>query len=161
MLGRFLEDVRRNHALEHATVSLLISRLGPHIRLIGRSTGAGFFIYGNLNPDVVAECARDGLHRLQRGQSHWALTNLCGTNIATAGILAGLSTLAVVENTRKDRLGNAMIAGTIAVIISQPLGRLLQRYVTTSPNLAETEIVSIESTAGGRSHHVRTRRIGA
>src|SRR5687768_4835378 len=138
MLGRYLEDIRRNHALEHATVSLLISRLGPHIRLVGRSSNNGLFIFGNVPADLVAECAREGLKRLQRGQDYWAVTPLCGTNIATAGILAGVSTMAVVQNTRNDRLGNAMVVGTLAVILAQPIGRWLQKHVTTSPRLGET-----------------------
>jgi hypothetical protein len=161
MLASYLDDIRRNHALEHATVSLLITRLGPHIRLVGRSSNDGFFIFGNVPGELVAECAREGLRRLQRGQDYWAVTPLCGTNIATAGILAGLSTMAVVQNTRSDRLSNAMVAGTLAVLLSQPIGRWLQKHVTTSPHLSETEIVSIETKPGSRFHKVRTRRVSA
>src|SRR5688572_14251227 len=103
----FLENVRRNHALEHATVSLLISRLGPDLRLVGRASGDGFFIYGDVPPHMLAECAKEGLARLKRGESFWAVTPLCGTNLATAGILASLSTMAVIGSaSRKDRMGS-------------------------------------------------------
>jgi hypothetical protein len=158
MLIEYLNNVRRNHALEHATVSLLISRLGPDLRLVGRAGGDGFFIYGDVPTDVLASCAREGLRRLQRGEAFWAVTPLCGTNLATAGILASLATLAVAGNGRRGSKGNAMLAGIIAVTLAQPLGRLIQRHVTTSPDLAGTEIVAVESKANGRFHKVRTRR---
>lgn len=161
MLRRFIENVRRNHALEHATVSLLLGRLGPQLRLVGRASSDGFFIYGDVPTETLAECARDGLARLKRGESFWAVTPLCGTNLATAGVLAGLSTMAVLANSHKDRVGNAITAGVLAVVAAQPLGRLIQRHITTSPDLADTEIVSVESRAGGRYHRVRTRRTEA
>ena len=159
MLGRFLADVRRNHALEHATVSLLLSRLGPDLRLIGRATGDGFIIYGDVPTHILARCAQEGLERLKRGEAFWAVSPLCGTNLATAGVLASLSTMAVLGNSaRKDRMGNALFAGILAVTAAQPLGRLIQRHLTTSPDLSDTEIVSIESRRNGRYHKVRTRR---
>ena len=163
MLGRFLGDVRRNHALEHATVSLLISKLGPDLRLIGRATGDGFFIYGDVPSALLADCAREGLTRLQRGEAFWAVTPLCGTNIATAGVLASLSTLAVLgtDAGRKGRLGNAILAGMFAVAVAQPLGRLIQQHLTTSPDLAGTEILSVERRGSGRYHKVKTRRAPA
>jgi len=158
----YIENVRRNHALEHATVSLLISRLGPELRLVGRASGDGFFIYGRVPPDLLADCASEGLARLQRGESFWAVTSLCGTNIAAAGILASLSTMAVLGNgQRRERLGNAMIASMFAVVAAQPLGRWLQRHITTNADLADTTIVSIESRADGRYHKVRTQRAAA
>jgi hypothetical protein len=162
MLSRFVGSVRRNHALEHATVQLLISKLGPDLRLIGRASGDGFFIYGDVPPVALADCARDGLERLQRGEAFWAVTPLCGTNLATAGVLASVASFAVLgDSPRKDKLGSAMFAGIIAVTLAQPLGRLIQRYLTTSPDLADTEIVSIESRPDGRFHKVRTRRLEA
>jgi hypothetical protein len=159
MLTRFIGDVRRNHALEHATVSLLLSKMGPDLRLVGRATGDGFFIYGSVPEDLLGKCAQEGLARLKRGEAFWAVTPLCGTNIATAGLLASLSTMAVLGNGgRRERLGNAIVASTAAVMVAQPLGRMIQRYITTSPDLSDTEIVSVESRGNGRYFKVRTRR---
>jgi hypothetical protein len=162
MLTDFIQNVRRNHALEHATVSMMLSRTGPNLRLIGRATNDGFYIYGDVSPDLLAQCAQEGLARLKRGEEFWAVTPLCGTNLATAGILASLSTMAVIGNgARKDKLGSAIVAGVFAVTLAQPLGRLIQRHITTSPDLADTEIVSIESRGNGRYYKVRTRRAAA
>ncbi|HLF08319.1 MAG TPA: DUF6391 domain-containing protein [Dehalococcoidia bacterium] len=161
MLSRYFGDVRRNHALEHATVSLLLSRLGPNLRLVGRASGDGFFIYGSVPSEVLSQCAQEGLARLQRGEGYWAVTPLCGTNIATAGVLTALASLAVAGNGQKGRLGTAIAAAMLAVTAAQPLGRLIQQHLTTSPDLEGTQIVSVETRAGGRLHKVRTRRQAA
>jgi len=158
MQGTFVGDVRRNHALEHATVQLLIARLGPDLRLVGRASGDGFRIYGHVPPQALAECVRDALDRLQAGEAHWAVTPLCGTNLATAGILASLATLFVAGRT-KDKVANGIVAGIAAVTVAQPLGRMIQEKLTTSPDLADTELVAVESRADGRYHRIRTRRV--
>ena len=158
MLGRFVGDVRRNHALEHATVQLLIARIGPDLRIVGRAAGDGFRLYGHVPPQALAECVRDALNRLQAGEAHWAVTPLCGTNLATAGILASLATLFVANRT-KDKVANGIVAGIAAVTVAQPLGRMIQEKLTTSPDLADTELLAIESRADGRYHRIRTRRV--
>ena len=161
MLGRLIGTVRRNHALEHATVQLLIARLGPDLRLVGRASHNGFFIYGDLPSEAVKQCANEALSRLKAGEGYWAVTSLCGTNLATAGILASLASTAVLGTGKKRNLQGAMLAGIAAVTLAQPVGRLIQRYITTSPDLAETEIVSIETKPNGRMHRVTTRRVNA
>jgi len=55
MLGKLIGSVRRNHALEHATVSILMGRLGPGTRMVGRATGSGFYIYGDVPAERVQE----------------------------------------------------------------------------------------------------------
>lgn len=158
MLSRFFADVRRNHALEHATVSILLGRVGPDLRVAGRASGDGFFLYADAPQALLTECVNEALTRLQRGEAFWAVTPHCGTNIATAGILAGLgSALALGNGKRSDRLGGAMVASMAAIIISQPVGRLIQKYITTSPDLEGVEVVAIE-TKNQRFYKVRTRR---
>jgi len=157
MLPRVVEDIRRNHALEHATVSLLLNRVGPDLRVAGRASGDGFFLYADLPHALLTECVNEALTRLQRGEAFWAVTPHCGTNIATTGVLATLASSAVMGNKRSDRMGLGIIAAMVAVIVAQPIGRLIQKHLTTSPNLSETEVVSIE-TKNGRFYKVRTRR---
>ena len=145
MLNEYITNVRRNHALEHATVSLLLGRLGPDIRVVGRASADGFFLYGDIPNELLSQCAQEALTRLQRGEAFWAVTPHCGTNIATTGVLAGLSTLAVTSaNGQKDRVSRAILVSMLAVVVAQPLGRLIQRHLTTSPDLIGTEIVAIE-----------------
>jgi hypothetical protein len=159
MLKRVINAVRRNHALEHATVSILLSRRGPHLRVLGRAAPDGFYIYGDIPTDALREFADEGLARLQRGESHLAVSPLCGTNLAVAGVLAGLASLfAMGGRTRLDGIPRALTAAMLAVIAAQPLGRLVQKHVTTSPELDGMRIVSVEPMGRRfpRLHKVRT-----
>src|SRR3989304_10578610 len=90
MLKRVVNAVRRNPALEHATISILLSRHGPNIRVRGRAAPDGFYIYGDIPTETLRELAHEGLARLQRGESHLAVSPLCGTHLAVAGGPAGV-----------------------------------------------------------------------
>jgi len=163
MLGKIIEAVRRNHALEHATISILMGRLSPGVRMVGRATGSGFYIYGDVPTDRVEESAAEGLARLKRGEAGLAVSPLCGTNLAVAGLLAGTSSLLVLGNrSRLERLPNVILSAMVAVLAAQPLGRLVQRHITTSPELADMEIVGIRQGWHGaaRYHKVETRQRG-
>jgi hypothetical protein len=157
MLRRFIEATRRNHALEHGTVSILLSRGGPYPRLVGRAVSDGFYIYGRVRTDVLTVCAHEALDRFQRGEGSLAVTPLCGTNIAVAGILAGtLSVLAMGAGRRVERLPNVFVAAMLGVVLSQPVGRWLQAHGTTNPDLDGLRIVAVHRTLGGRVHKVQT-----
>ncbi len=159
MLKRLINAIRRNHALEHATISILLSRHGPHMRVIGRAAPDGFYIYGDIPTERLKEFAHEGLARLQRGESHLAVSPLCGTNLAVAGVLAGLASLfAMGSRNRLQGIPGAIMAAMLAVIAAQPLGRLVQKHVTTSPELDGVRIVSVEPMGRRfpRLHKVRT-----
>ena len=166
MLGRIFGAIRRNHALEHATVSILMGRLGPDTRLVGRATPTGFYVYGDLPTDKLEESAREGLARLQHGEERLAVSPLCGTNLAVAGIMAGLASLLSAGGSRSrwERLPMALLASMLAVIAAQPMGRWLQKRLTTDPDLSDVEIVGVRRADGGLSpyHKVETsHRAGA
>ena len=145
MLKRVVNAVRRNHALEHATISILLSRHGPNIRVLGRAAPDGFYIYGDIPTETLREMANEGLVRLQRGESHLAVSPLCGTNLAVAGVLAGFASLfAMGGRSRLDGIPGVIMAAMLAVLAAQPLGRLVQKHVTTSPELDGMRIVSVE-----------------
>jgi hypothetical protein len=164
MLAGMIAAIRRNHALEHATVSILLGRLGQDTRLVGRASWDGFYIYGNVPADKISECAAEGLARLKQGESHLAVSPLCGTNLAVAGILAGLaSVVAVGKRRRFERLPNVLTAAVLAVVGAQPLGRLIQRHVTTSADVDGLEIVGVSPAGRGLIplHKVKTVCRGA
>lgn len=162
MIKRVIDAVRRNHALEHATISVLISRQGIRSRILGRAAADGFYIYGDVATDALREFADEGLARLQRGESHLAVSPMCGTNLAVAGLLAGAgSLLAMGRGSRIEAVPRALIAAMLAVIAAQPLGRLVQKHVTTSPELAGLRIVSVEPMGKRfrKLHKVRTEPV--
>ena len=161
MIADIVAAVRRNHALEHATITVLLKRLGHDIRMVGRATRDGYYLYADVPTEMLEECTYEALHRLKSGEGHLAVTPLCGTNLAVAGALAGVaSMIALGDGRRTERLPSAVFASMIAVIVAQPTGRMVQRDLTTSPDLADTEIVGIK--AGGRGgakfHKVQTVR---
>ncbi len=157
MIGRIVGSVRRNHALEHATVSVLLSRLGPNVRLVGRAVSDGFYIYtSTLKADQLESAADEALDRMQRGESHLAVSPLCGTNLAVGGSLAGLAALmAVGSGDRWERMPNVLTAAMLAVMAGQPLGRLAQKYLTTSPDLKRTRITGIREGGSGRGRYIK------
>jgi hypothetical protein len=161
MIGQFVAAVRRNHALEHATVSVLLMRLGPSFRLVGRAVQDGYLLYADLPTELVTEASHEALERLRRGESYLAVSPLCGTNIAVGGVLAGLSSMMALgpnDRSRLDRVPNVCMAAAFGIIAAQPIGRLVQRYVTTDANMGDLEIASITAHGSGitRFHKIRT-----
>jgi len=161
-----LSRVRRNHALEHATIHVLSER-HSHLRLAGRSSFGGFAIYGNVPTDAVMAAAQEGLRRLQAGRWQMAIHPNCGSNLAVSGILAGAGAfLALGSLNRKpkswiDRLSRLPFACTLAmlgIVLGRPLGSYLQARVTTQPDVGDLRITDItrQVRAGILIHHVHT-----
>lgn len=148
MIVRWINAIRRNHALEHATVAVLLARHGP-IRLAGRASGDGFFILGDVDSDELASCAKEALDRLQGGQAFLAISPLCGTNIAVTGLMAASASMGVLVSRRHtDRFVNAFTAAVLGVIAAQPVGRLVQKHITTKADLEGIEITGVRPIFG-------------
>jgi hypothetical protein len=162
MFGRMVGTVRRNHALEHATITVMLRKIGHDVRMVGRASGDGYYLYADVPTSLLEASTNEALARLKSGEGHLAVTPLCGTNIAVAGALTATATLLALGNSanRGGKLPNAVLASMFAVIAAQPIGRMVQKYLTTSPDLSDTEIVGIKQ--GGRGgtkfHKVLTRR---
>jgi hypothetical protein len=139
-----LEAVKRNHAVEHATVSMLLGRLQKQTRIVGRASRDGFYIYGDLTSEQIEQSAREGLARMKDGEAHLAISPLCGTNIVVTAILTGIaSALAIGSGNRLTRLPNVLTAALLAVVAARPVGALVQRYLTTSPDVDDLEIATV------------------
>lgn len=139
---------RRNHALEHAAVAVLLERSGFPRSLAGRSNSRGFHIFGDVSTEELRSAVDEALHRMKQGEAHLAVSPFCGTNIAVTGTLAALATMLVLGGrSRVSRLPSAITGGMLAMLVGQPLGRLTQKYFTTSPDVARLQVRSI--THGG------------
>ena len=162
-----ISRVRRNHALEHATMNVLGERYKA-LRLVARSAPGGFTIYGDVPTEGVIAAAQEGLRRLKTGQRQMAIHPTCGTNLAVAGVLAGVGAFLALGGLSRNRptslfqsllrLPLACVAAMMGVLLAQPLGPLLQARVTTEANVGDLRIVAIaqERRAGIPVHHVRT-----
>ena len=158
--------IRRNHGLEHATINLL-SQKYPARSFAGHSDRKGFWIAGEVSTDELAEVTQQALSRLNGGEHSLAIHAQCGTNAVTTGVVAGtvawLATLKTENNRKKklDRWSWLILLVTGAVIITQPLGPIVQREITTSGipgGLHITQITRYERTDSSRPtlHRVTT-----
>jgi hypothetical protein len=157
---QIINRVRRNHALEHATISIMLNRQGP-TRVVGRAVPDGFYIYGNVDTEKLREYSDEALERLQRGEAHLAVSPLCGTNLVVAGLLAGTGAYLATTSGRRglDNLAGATLAALLGVVAAQPLGRLAQKHYTTSPDLDGVRIVEVRRSGGGKVHKVLTAAV--
>jgi len=150
--------VKQNHALEHATI-VLLSRKFPDVRLAGISFAAGFFVFGDLPTEAILPAAQEALTLLRTTQPELAIHERCGTNLAVAGMLTGLSAMTVARMRRPfNTANNVILASTAALILARPLGLTVQRYFTTqTPNASMTiEKVPRYTLFGTPAHFVST-----
>ena len=143
-----ISRVRRNHALEHATLKML-NRKHPGARLAGYSDFQGFWVIGAVSTDDLQFAVEEALLRLRNGEASLAIHSNCGTNFAVSGALAGTAAWVAMLGTGKsmrdkvDRLPLVVMLVTAAMVVSQPLGPKFQEKVTTQANPGKLRVVEI------------------
>lgn len=153
--------IRRNHALEHATLNILAGQGYP--RLSGYSDMNGFWVIGEVPTEMLQAAANQGLQRLGAGEAVLAIHPHCGTNYVASGAAAGTAAwLVMLGDNRKDkwsRLPFAIALATAAFIFSQPLGPWLQKKVTTQARVGEMKITEITLYQRGMPtlHRIKTK----
>lgn len=163
MLGLpWVDRTRRNHGLEHATITLLSQKIRG-VSMAGQSTPFGFYLYGNVRTEELTAAVQEALRRMKGGEEHLAVHPNCGTNFATAGVLASVAAFAgfIGANSWRDRLERlplVAVLATVALILAQPLGFAMQRYVTTSGEMRSLQVVEVRLINPGRVpvHFVKT-----
>ena len=134
-----ISHTRRNHGLEHATIHVLSERT-PSLRIAGRSQPNGFFLYGDLKTEDIAQAVDEAIRRMKAGEHQLAVHPWCGTNLVASGLLSGgmAFVMSLMMGRRAkwyERLPNAVMGGMAGVAISKPIGPWLQANVTTSANM--------------------------
>jgi hypothetical protein len=142
-----LSRIRRNHGLEHATITVLSGRF-PHRPLAGWSFPGGFFLLGDVDTQDLQEAVAQALARLKHGERQLAIHPNCGTNFAVSGFVAGLLVwlgLAGAKSKRDkvERLPLVIAMASFGFIVSQPLGPKVQERITTSGNPQGLAVVDI------------------
>ena len=157
-----VDRTRRNHGLEHATITVLSQR-HRGLSLVGRSTPFGFHLYGDVTTEQLASAADEALRRMKAGETSLAVHPNCGTNFVTAGLAAGVAAYigflgANSATARRDRLPLVTLLATAALMFAQPVGLEVQRRLTTSGEMREMQITRVEKRANGRipAHFVGT-----
>jgi len=139
----FGRRIRQNHALEHATVTIL-TRMLPGLRVSARSNKHGFVIYGDIDPKLVRKAANEALQRLQQGESDLAIHPNCGTNFAVGASLATFGALIALRTLQpRTRVAVAITLATAGLTAARPIGRIAQKHLTTLPDQQGVRVTSI------------------
>ncbi len=148
LLSGLIYNIRRNHALEHATLQILTGKKSyPFVA--GYSDWRGFWVLGDVKTEDLKSAAEEALTRLKAGESKLAIHPHCGTNFAVSGMLAGsaawLAMAATGSGWRKklERFPLVVTLVTLVLILSQPLGPMVQSRFTTCPNPGLMQVTSI------------------
>ena len=158
-----LSRIRRNHGLEHATITILSQRF-PYRRLAGYSFPGGFFLLGDVPTEHVREAVVQALSRMNNGERYLAVHPNCGTNYVASGFVAGaLAWLGMAGTKDKrdkvERLPLVIALATLGFIVSAPLGPKIQERITTSGDPQGMSVVDIFPVRFGQFslHRVVTR----
>jgi len=160
----WLSHTRRNHGLEHATLHILAQRY-PGKKLAGHSDAGGFWLIGDVPTEGVEAAVQEALQRMRDGEANLAVHPNCGTNLATAGTMAGIAGASAMIGVGRrkrdifDRLALAAMLATLALMLARPVGFFIQRYFTTSGEPGTLEVVSITASQRGgvKAQRVATR----
>ena len=135
--------VRKNHALEHATITIL-SGMVPNLSVSARSFSNGFVIFGNVDLGLLRRAADEALSRLQAGEAELAIHPNCGTNIVVGVSLVALGTiLGMASSQTRTRVTSAAASSVAGLMAARPLGEYVQKHFTTLPDLKGVRIGEI------------------
>jgi hypothetical protein len=151
--------IRRNHALEHATLHILARKYDDKT-LAGHSNPTGFFLFGDMTTEDIRGAIQEAMTRLHAGEKELAIHPGCGTNLATSMVLPVSLAFFPFQGTRSNRgrpsLLPAFLMATLGYFLSKPLGPWLQRNVTTEADLGDLRVVEIVPVRKG-VHRIMTK----
>lgn len=157
-----LNRIRRNHALEHAVVTLLLER-GIDPPLGGYSTRGGFFIVAAVPTADLASAVTDALAKLNAGETELAVSPHCGTNLATGALITSLITRLVIGKRKMPLWKRLPLFAASAIaggLLGRKIGNEIQRRYTTLARMDALQVVSITPIFQGdppRLHRIATR----
>ena len=109
-----------------------------------RSNARGFVIFADLPVGEVGAASQEALQRLQAGESELAIHPNCGTNLAVGLSLAMVGSLFALTALRpRTRIATVMAGSVAGITVARPVGTLMQRYITTLPDVADIRIRSV------------------
>ncbi len=158
-----IDITRKNHALEHATMTILAERY-KGVRMMGHSSPSGFILMADLPTEIVTDAVLEAKRRLENGEPNLAVHPNCGTNMAIsslAGSAAAFSVLGLLSNKGRNAWWHYLLATLFAVpafLLAKPLGPKLQKNFTTDPETQDiaVQMVTSQKTANSFVHFIRT-----
>src|SRR5260370_8683662 len=129
----FGRRIRQNHALEHATITIL-SGYVPDLRISARSSSRGFIIFGDVDLGQLRRALNEALYRLQAGESQLAVHPNCGTNLVVGFTLLTFGTLLGMTSSRtRTRVASTALSSVPRLMPARPPARLFHQHLTTLP----------------------------
>jgi hypothetical protein len=139
----FGRRTRQNHALEHATVTIL-SGMVPDLRISAHSNPRGFTIFGDVDLGQLRRALDEALRRLQAGEAELAIHPNCGTNLVVGVSLLTIGTLLGMTSSRaQTRIASTAVSSVAGMVAARPLGEFVQRHFTTLPDLEGVRVTDI------------------
>lgn len=141
--------LKRNHAVEHATLNILQEKDEKLRNISGGSNREGFIINGAGDIEAVRAAAVEAVKRIGQGETYLIIHRGCGSTKLALGLIASLfavGTAIIYFRSLPIRLGLLVIPG--CVLLGMAAGYLLngvvQRYLTTSRHADDIIIDSVE-----------------
>jgi hypothetical protein len=139
----FGRRIRQNHALEHATITILSDHVSD-LRISARSSSRGFTIFGDVDLGQLRRSLDEALRRLQAGEAQLAIHPNCGTNLVVGFTLVTVGTLLGMTSSRaRTRIASTAVSSVAGLMAARPLGELVQKYVTTLPDVEGVRVTDI------------------
>jgi Domain of unknown function (DUF6391) len=139
----FGRRIRQNHALEHATITIL-SGMVPNLSISARSSSHGFTIFGDVDLGLLRQAVNEALRRLQAGEAELAIHPNCGTNVVIGVSLMALGTmLGMASSKTRTRIASTAASSLAGLMAARPVGEFVQKHVTTLPDLEGVHVTDI------------------
>jgi predicted phage tail protein len=139
----FGRRIRQNHALEHATITILSGRI-PDLRVSARSNSDGFTIFGDVDLGQLRIALDEALARLLAGEAELAIHPNCGTNLAVGVTLVTVGTMLGLTSTHtRTRVATAAASSFAGWAAARPVGEYVQRHFTTLPDVRGVRVTEI------------------
>jgi len=156
-----LNRVRRNHALEHATINVL-TQIYPHAQVVGLSDPAGFTLHTPLSIEKVTPAIKQALARLQAGEHNLRIHPHCGTNLVVTATMTTLATLIGIGVTterrqRMERLPQAVLLNVLALLVARPVATWVQAHISTDADMHLMQVIAITASKREQVNHIRVR----
>ncbi len=138
------KPLRKNHALEHATINVIEERWGRRGVLSGYARENGYYIIGPVDPETLEWASHEAWERLARGETNLAIHSRCGTSIAVASFTTALIFILLLVFTHALNIFLVILAILLGQIFGPFLGEFTQRYFTTDPDVRNIRILGVE-----------------
>ena len=138
------KPLRKNHALEHATINVIEERWGRRGVLSGYARENGYYIIGPVDPETLEWASHEAWERLARGETELAIHSRCGTSIAVASFTTALIFILLLVFTHALNIFLVILAILLGQIFGPFLGEFTQRYFTTDPDVRNIRILGVE-----------------